>query len=54
MRLSIACPTTTPGAVGGEGRGPDQPKIQMPLCLGKSGDQIPSYPLYLEAIRWGI
>ena len=54
MRLSIACPTIPPRTVGGEGWGFDQPKIQMPHCLGKSGDQIFSYPLYLEAIRWGI
>ena len=45
-----------PGAVGGEGWRFDQPKIQMPHRLGKSGDQIPSYPffLYLEVIRWGF
>ena len=47
-------PHHPPEAVGGEMWGFDQPKIQMPHCLGKSGDQIPSYPLHLEAIRWGF
>ena len=46
MHLSMACPW-------GSGLGFDQPKIQMYHRLGKSGEQIPSHPLYLEAIRWG-
>ena len=38
----------------GSGWGFNQLKIQMPHRLEKSGDQIPSYPLYLETIGWGF
>jgi len=48
-------PPPLPGTVGGEEWGFDpQLKIQMPHHLGKSGDQIPSNSLHLEAIKWGF
>ena len=48
MHLSIACPTIPPGAVGED---LTNQKFNAPP-LGNSGDQMPSNPLYLEAIRW--
>jgi len=36
-----SCPTIPPGAVGGDGWGFDQAKVQMPHHWGRSGDQIP-------------